>query len=84
VRREPAQSWRDRRSSSGRNSSSRGTRPGTAAASIRSSTQLTVKVEPHRDVADESARARAATDLQRQIIERSIGKAKRVIDSRPH
>ena len=62
--------------------------------------QLTVKVEPHRDMADQSDMCqRAATDLQRQIksyigvsalvmlcdpgtIERSIGKAKRVIDAR--
>jgi phenylacetate-CoA ligase len=62
--------------------------------------QLTIKVEPHRDVADQRvACQRAATDLQRQIksyigvtasvvicdpgtVERSIGKAKRVIDVR--
>ena len=62
--------------------------------------QLTVKVEPHRDMADQSDMChRAAIDLQRQIksyigvsalvmlcdpgtIERSIGKAKRVIDAR--
>ena len=61
---------------------------------------LTVKVEPHREVADQRAMCkRAATDLQHQIksyigvsalvmlcdpgtIERSIGKAKRVIDAR--
>jgi len=64
--------------------------------------QLTVKVEPHRDVADQRvACQRAATDLQRQIksyigvtasvvicdpgtVERSIGKAKRVIDARSY
>jgi phenylacetate-CoA ligase len=64
--------------------------------------QLTVKVEPHRDVADQRmACQQAATDLQRQIksyigvtavvvicdpgtVERSIGKAKRVIDARSH
>jgi phenylacetate-CoA ligase len=62
--------------------------------------QLTVKVEPHRDVADQRTTCQlAATDLQRQIksyigvsavvvicdpgtVERSIGKAKRVIDAR--
>ena len=64
--------------------------------------QLTVTVEPHRDVADQRmACQQAATDLQRQIksyigvtavvvicdpgtVERSIGKAKRVIDARSH
>jgi len=64
--------------------------------------QLTVKVEPHRDVANQRvACQRAATDLQRQIksyigvtafvvicdpgtVERSMGKAKRVIDARSH
>jgi phenylacetate-CoA ligase len=62
--------------------------------------QLTVKVEPHLDVADQRTTCqRAATDLQREIksyigvsadvvicdpgtVERSIGKARRVIDAR--
>jgi len=62
--------------------------------------QLTVKVEPRREVADQRATCQqAATDLQRHIksyigvsafvvicdpgtVDRSIGKAKRVIDTR--